>query len=221
MTTDKDRNNDRFKSWKLCGLWKLPFRHHGAIKFTQNCVCLSNPCMNSFGPTSFIREYHPKVLERLHLLQCISAHLQNTLPWVCNISTFLVLIVVPAYSHAAENRSKCVLKTLLRRSTHAVPIRPQKANGSSCSSQQWYPRRCVCDCLSNSNRPGLFIFFGRGPHTLLHNSRTFCVMWFFGICYILPNQHIFRKYIIFFIIGKVCFAAGWNGFAGWILVRGP
>ena len=38
----------------------------------------------------------------------------------------------------ARNRKpiKCVLKTLLRRSTHVVQIRPHKANGSFCSSQQ-------------------------------------------------------------------------------------
>jgi len=44
---------------------------------------------------------------------------------------------------------KCVLKTLLRRFTHAVPIRPQNVNASSCSSQQWHTRRQVCDCLSH------------------------------------------------------------------------
>jgi len=36
MTTGEDRNKDRFKRWNLCGLWKHPFRHHEAIKLTQN-----------------------------------------------------------------------------------------------------------------------------------------------------------------------------------------
>ena len=36
MTTGEDRNKDQFKSWNLCGLWKYPFRHHGALKVTQN-----------------------------------------------------------------------------------------------------------------------------------------------------------------------------------------
>jgi len=36
MTTGEDRNKDRFKSWNLCGLWNHPFRHHGALKLTQN-----------------------------------------------------------------------------------------------------------------------------------------------------------------------------------------
>jgi len=111
---------------------------------------------------------------------------------------------------------KCVLKTLLRRSTYAVPIRPQKSNGSSCSSQQWHPRRRVYNCLSNSYRPGLSKIFGRGPHKLLQNSsRAGDLAWcyFFRICYILPNQHIFRKYIIFSLLAK-CIAPRWNGFTG-------
>jgi len=36
MTSGEDRNKDRVKSWNLCDLWKHPFRHHGAIKLTQN-----------------------------------------------------------------------------------------------------------------------------------------------------------------------------------------
>jgi len=66
-----------------------------------------------------------------------------------------------------------------------------KANGSCCSSQQWQPCRRVCDCLSNSYRPRLFKFFGRGPHKLLHNSsraRYLVQCDFFVICYILPNK---------------------------------
>ena len=47
----------------------------------QNCVCFINPWINLFVVTSVTGDYHPKVLERLHLLQCIFIHLQNTLPW--------------------------------------------------------------------------------------------------------------------------------------------
>jgi len=41
-------------------------------------------------------------------------------------------------------------------------------------------------------------------------------MWFFGICYILPNEHIFRKYNIFSLLAKCVLwpgeiATGWNG----------
>ena len=198
VTTGEDRNKYQFKNWMLCGLWKLPFRHHGAIKFTQNCSCFINPCINAFVPTSVTREYHHKVLERLQLLQCISAHLQNTLSWEIQcLNLFSDDYFRSCLFARSRKPSKCVLKTLLRRSTHAVPIRPQKTNGSSCSSQQWHPCRRVCDCLSNSYRPGIFDFFGRGQHKLLHNSsRTghLAQCDFFGICYF-PNQHIFRKLI--------------------------
>jgi len=122
MTTGEGRNNDRLKNWKLCVLWNLPFRHHGAIKLAQNCVCFTNPCINLFVPTFVTRKYHPKVLERLHLRQCISANLQKTLSW----ASFLVT--------RSRKPIKCVLKTLLRISTYAVPICPQKENGSPCCS---------------------------------------------------------------------------------------
>ena len=115
MTIGEDRNKDRFKNWKLCVLWNLPFRNHGAKKLTQNWVCFTNPCINLFVLTSVTCEYHSKVLEHLHLLQCFSAHLQETLPWASsqeilpwarhNTSIFLVLFFVPVWSHASENRS--------------------------------------------------------------------------------------------------------------------
>jgi len=40
MTTGEDRKKDRFENWKHSCLWKLPFRHHWAIKLTQNRVCM-------------------------------------------------------------------------------------------------------------------------------------------------------------------------------------
>jgi len=141
MFTGEDRNKDPFKNWKLCGLWKLPFSHQGAIKLTQNCVCFINSCINLFVPTSVTREYH-LVLIRLHLLQCISAHLQNAPPWTSWKTQYLNLFSVDFRSCLVAGIRKpiiCGLKsTLLRRSTHAVPIRPQKANGSpaSCTSKQ-------------------------------------------------------------------------------------
>jgi len=163
MTTGEDRNKDRFNDWKLCTPWKLPFFNQGAIKFTQNCVCFTNLCINLFVPTSVTREYHPKVFERLHPLQCISAHLQHTLPLGVLRDTYLNLFSADCRSCLVARSIKpiqCVLKTLLRRSMHAVTIRPQKPNGSSCSSQEWHPRRRVCDCLSNSYRPGLYKYVG-------------------------------------------------------------
>jgi len=68
------RTNTDLKNGKLCSLRKLSFRNHGAIKLTQNCIRFSNPCINLFVLTSVTREYHPEVLEGLHLLQCISAY---------------------------------------------------------------------------------------------------------------------------------------------------
>ena len=166
------KNKDRFKNSKLCGLWKLPYRHHGAIKFKQNWVFLSNLCINILVATSVTRQYHPKVLERLHLLQCISGHLQNTLPWASWKTQFLNLF--RAYFRSclvARSRKpiKCVLNILLRGPTLAVQIRTQKANVSSCNSQQWHPRRRGCGCLYNWYKPGLSTFFWRGRHRLLHN----------------------------------------------------
>jgi len=38
----------------------------------------------------------------------------------------------------------------------------------------------------------------------------------FGICYIPPNQQVFRKYIILSLVTK-CFRGRWNGFVGQIL----
>jgi len=123
MTTPEDRHKDHFENWKLCGLWKLPFLNHRAIKSTQNCVCFTNLSINFFVPTSVNREYHPKLIEGLQLLQCISAHLHNTLPWASWETQCLNRFSADFLSClVARSRKpiKCVLKTVLRRSTHAV-----------------------------------------------------------------------------------------------------
>ena len=227
MTTGEDRNKDRFKAWKHRGPWKLLFHNHGAIKLTQNCVCFTNPCINLFVPTSVTRKYHLKILELLHLLQCISAYLQNTLPWASWEKQYLNFSSADFRSClVARGRKpiKCVLKTWLTRSTHAVPIRPYKANGWSYSSQKWHHRR-VCDCLSNSYRPGLSKFFGRGPHKLLHNSwgpNTLRNVIFSGyVTFYQINALFVNRLHYSFIIGKMCFEAGWNGFRRSDLARGP
>jgi len=109
MTTGEDRNKDRFKNWKLCVLWKLPFRHHGAIKLTQICVCFNNPYINPSVPD--FRLFVNTTPRYLNVSTCC-----NVFPLTCrihclgrlarhNTSIFLVLIFVPAWSHAAENRS--------------------------------------------------------------------------------------------------------------------
>ena len=90
----EDRNKDRIENCQYCGVWKLPLCDHRTIKVTQNCSCFTNPCTNLVPPS--------------HLLQCIAAFLQHTLIGFLtrhNKSVFFVLIFIPAWSHAAENRS--------------------------------------------------------------------------------------------------------------------
>ena len=77
--------------------WRFPFCNNRAITANQKCVCFTNPV-----PPSITRKYHPKVLERLHLLNCIAACLQRTLPWYLFL---LALISIPIWSQAAENWS--------------------------------------------------------------------------------------------------------------------
>jgi len=175
MTTGEDRNKNRFKNWKLCRIWKLPLRHHGAIKLTQNCVCFNNPCINLFVPTSATREYHPKVVERLHLVQCISAHLQNTLPWASwetQYLNFLVLIFVPAWSHAFENSSNAVWRPCWED--------PHMQYQSVRKKQTVHPAVPNSDTLVNASVTVYPIHIDRGSpnflgeehinHKLLHNS---------------------------------------------------
>ena len=53
--------------------------------------------------------------------------------------------------------------------------------------------------------------FWERPHKLLHNSsraRHLASCDFFGIYYNLPNQQIFRKYIIFSLLAKYVLRPG-------------
>ena len=91
-------------------IFKSSCFRHGATKLTQSCVCLRNPSINLFVSISATREYHRKVLRYLNFTCC------RVLPLTCrihcfgrlerhNTSVFLGLIFVPAWMHAAENRS--------------------------------------------------------------------------------------------------------------------
>ena len=142
MTTGEDRNNDRFRNWKVCFVWKTLFRHHGAKKLMQNCVC-------------FYQSVYQPLFRLLSLV--------NTIPRYLKVSTCCSVFVLTCRKHClgetyvipqsfradfrfflvARSRKpiKGELKTLFRRSTHAVPVHPQKQNGSYCSSQQCHP--CV------------------------------------------------------------------------------
>ena len=149
MTTGEDRNKDRLKIWKLCGLWKLPLHHHGAIKLTQNCICFTQSVCQSLC-SDFRHSWIPPqgtwtsppaaVNFRSRAESTAWGVLRNTIPPPFSTDLRSCLIA------RSRKAIKCVL-ALLRRFTHAVPIRQQNADGSSCSSQQWHPRR-VCDCLS-------------------------------------------------------------------------
>ena len=156
MTIGKDRNKDQLENWQLCGVWKLPFCGHRAIKFTQNCVSFTNPCINLLGlrfPT------HVNTTPRyLNVSTCWSV-----LPLTCRIhylgfakrqEYYLDIFNTNFHSGSVARSRKpieCMLKTVEK--MLAVLNRLQKVNGWSCSSRMWHPRQLGCDCLSNSCRP--------------------------------------------------------------------
>jgi len=110
MTIGRDRNTDRFGNWQLCSIWKLPFRVRRAINQTQNCVCLTNPCINvlvQYSVTRYINTTH----RYLNFFTCCSVS-----PLTCSIHclgflerdrtpVFFVLIFIPARSHATKDWS--------------------------------------------------------------------------------------------------------------------
>ena len=108
MTIGEDRNKDGFKNWKLCVLWKLPFRHHGAVKSRRTTFALPVsvsiplfrlPSLENTNPRSFNAStcFNVFLLTcRKHCFECLKKH---------NTSIFLDLIFVPAWSHAAESPS--------------------------------------------------------------------------------------------------------------------
>jgi len=118
MNIGEDRNQDRFKKWQLCGVWKLPFCNHRAIKLRQNCVCSANPSINLPVPPSVIRENHHKTLELIDLLQFIAAYLQLALALV-SVETQYPMVLSSAHLHSrlvarSCKPTKCILKPLLR-----------------------------------------------------------------------------------------------------------
>jgi len=108
MTTGENRNKDRFKNWKLCVLWKPPFRHYGTITLTQICVCFNNPCIN-LSVSDFRHSWIPPQKTWTSLPAAVYFRsLAEYLPRACcetKYLHFIVLIFVPAWSHAAENWS--------------------------------------------------------------------------------------------------------------------
>jgi len=153
MTTGEDRNKDRFKKWKLCGLWKLPFRHHGAIKLTQKCVCFTNTCINPFVPTFVSREYHPKVLERQQVAVYVRSLAENT-----GLSVLRDKLPQPFQSRFLFLRGRTQQKTDQMRGEDPVEkIHACSTNSSgkskrlsrSCSSQQWHLKKRLACALTH------------------------------------------------------------------------
>jgi len=63
-----------FSSLQLCD--------HRTMKFTQNYICFTNPCINLLVLSSVTREYHPKILELFGLLQCIAVYVLPPPNWI-------------------------------------------------------------------------------------------------------------------------------------------
>jgi len=142
---------------------------------TENSSQISHLCRLFFLQYSFSRHLRFMITaedRNKDLLQCISAHLQNTLPWrleTQNTSIFLVLIFVPAWSHAVENRSKACGRPCWDdpRMQHQFVRKKQTVYPAVSNSDTHVD---MSDCLPNSYRPALSKHFGREPHKLLHNS---------------------------------------------------
>jgi len=127
------------------------------MKVTQNCVCLTNPCINLLVPSSVTREYHPNILELLSALSliCYAHMLQFGFLERHNTSIFLVIILFPAWSQATENRSSACWR----------PCSEGGSSSKSCAESKWLilllptvtPSLCRgWNCLSsNSCRPGI------------------------------------------------------------------
>jgi len=119
MTIGKGLKKNRFKRWQLCGVEKLPFCDHKAIKLTQNCVSFTNPCNNLFVPPSVTGKYYPKA-QYLNFSTCCSV-----LPLTCSahclrfVERHNTSVFFYNFHHDSVARSRklieCMLKTLLRK----------------------------------------------------------------------------------------------------------
>ena len=108
MTTGEDRNKNRFNIWKLCVLWKLQFRHHGAKSSRRTAFALPIRVSIPLFRLPSLVNTTPRYLNvstccSVFLLTC-REHCFGRLERH-NTSIFLELILVPSWSHAAENRS--------------------------------------------------------------------------------------------------------------------
>jgi len=111
-----------------------------------------------------------------------------------NTSIFLVLIFVPAWLYAAENRSNACWKPWWENPCIQYQFVRKK--------QMVHPPVPNSDCLSPSSyRPGLSKVFGRGPHTVHYctivRGPDYCIMWFFrGMYHSTKTKHFSQIYYI-------------------------
>ena len=180
-----DRNKGRFKNWKLCVLWKLQFRHHGAIKLTQNCVCFTNPCINPLFRLPSLVNTTPRYLNvstccSVFLLtcreHCLGRHERH------NTSIFSELILVASWSHAAENRSNECWRPRCEdpRMQHQFVRKKQTVHPADTNSDTLVDTSV--SVYPSSYRPGLFKIFGREHISYCATvwGHSSCVMCFFG-----------------------------------------
>jgi len=93
--------------WKICVVWKHPFCDHRTTLFTHN-ECFINQCINLHFLPSITRECHLEMFDfsncccevrlsfNIHRLEFLQRH---------NITVFLALIFIHAWSHATKRRS--------------------------------------------------------------------------------------------------------------------
>ena len=76
MTTGEDRKKDRFKNWRICDLWKLPFSSRSNKAHVELRLLSESDYqyLCSDFRNSWIAPQGTEVL-KFHLLQCIAAHL--------------------------------------------------------------------------------------------------------------------------------------------------
>ena len=99
-------------------LWPQSNKPHAELRLLDSskpCI-FNNPCIKILVLSSVTWEYEPKALELLHLLQCIAAYLQRTLPG--RDTLYLGLFSANFHSRVvthSRKSMKCMKKTLFRR----------------------------------------------------------------------------------------------------------
>ena len=165
--------------WKLKALWSLKalFHNHGALKPTQSCVYVTNPCINCFVPTSVTREYHLSQdtwtsLSAAEYGNTISAHLQNTLLWASWETQYLNLF--------SANFRSCSL-TCIRKHQMCVEDPVEKIHACSIFSARMQIHACSIGCHFDTQKQlkktlGFSIFAIK-----THQNYTCCCCFCYGL----------------------------------------